>query len=252
MVTGRWPRGTARSISRSLDIYYRDAARTARMDRLNAQFVGRGSLAFDIGAHVGDRSASFLRLGARVVAVEPQPAVFRALTLLIGQRSRATLVRAAVGAEPGNVALFVNSSNPTVSTVSKAFIAAASGAEAWKNEVWDHSVHTAMITLDQLISAHGRPDFIKIDVEGHEHEVLKGLSQPVAALSFEFTTLQRQSATAALRRLMQLGPYRFNASLGEDHELRFATWVNIDHMIAEVERLPEAANSGDIYAILSE
>ena len=36
------------------------------------------SLAFDIGAHVGDRTAAFRRLGARVVAVEPQPAAMRA------------------------------------------------------------------------------------------------------------------------------------------------------------------------------
>ncbi len=45
------------------------------MDRLYRQFVRPGDLVFDVGAHVGDRVASFQRIGARVVAVEPQPAM---------------------------------------------------------------------------------------------------------------------------------------------------------------------------------
>ena len=42
------------------------------MDTLYRRFLRPGDLAFDVGAHVGDRVASFRRLGARVVAVEPQ------------------------------------------------------------------------------------------------------------------------------------------------------------------------------------
>ena len=66
---------TARGIVRSLRIYYGHRARAAAMDRLYSSFVKRGDLVFDIGAHVGDRVAAFRRLGARVVAVEPQPAM---------------------------------------------------------------------------------------------------------------------------------------------------------------------------------
>ena len=49
------------------------------MDALYARFVRPGDLAFDIGAHVGDRIGSFRRLGARVVALEPQPLCARAI-----------------------------------------------------------------------------------------------------------------------------------------------------------------------------
>ncbi len=52
------------------------------------EFVRPGDLAFDIGAHVGDRIGSFRRLGARVVAVEPQPALVRTLRLILRTRSR--------------------------------------------------------------------------------------------------------------------------------------------------------------------
>ena len=56
-------------VLRSLRIYYCDRTRRRAMDTLYRRFLRPGDLAFDIGAHVGDRVASFRRLGARVVAV---------------------------------------------------------------------------------------------------------------------------------------------------------------------------------------
>lgn len=235
-------------IGRSLDVYYRDAARTRRMDALNRVFVGQGGLAFDIGAHVGDRTASFLRLGARVVALEPQPRVFRALRLIHGRAPGATLLPWAIGQNPGEMTLHLNTRNPTVATLAPDFIAAATGAPGWADEVWDAQITVPVTTLDALIARHGTPDFIKIDVEGHEEDVLLGLSAAVPALSFEFTTIQRRCAHACIARLRALGDYRYNLSLGEDHRLRHATWISAADLAAEIDALPDTANSGDVYA----
>lgn len=237
-------------IGRSLDVYYRDAARTQRMDRLNAQFISRGGLAFDIGAHVGDRTASFLRLGASVVALEPQPRVFRALRLIHGRAPRVILRSAAVGAVSGEIDMYLNSDNPTISTASSDLIAAAKGAAAWQGQVWDTQIRVPVTTLDSLIAEHGVPDFVKIDVEGYEAEVLAGLSAPIPALSFEFTTIQRYIAYACIDRLGELARFEFNLSLGEDHALRHMTWVSGPDMRAEIESLSEDTNSGDVYARL--
>lgn len=238
------------AIGRSLDVYYRDSERTARMDALHAQFVQPGGLAFDIGAHVGDRTGSFLRGGARVVAVEPQPHVFRALRLLYAGCEKAMLKRMAIGREAGTLTLHVNSDNPTITTASDDLISAAQTAEMWQGQVWDSKISVPVTTLDQLIAEHGMPDFVKIDVEGHELAVLEGLSTPLPALSFEFTTIQRPIALACFDRLQTLGDYMFNYSLGEDHELTHTAWMEADALAAEVMVLPEAANSGDVFARL--
>ena len=82
---------TLRGIVRSLQLYYGDGERRAAMDLLYGRFVKSGDLVFDIGAHVGDRVAAFRRLGARVVAVEPQPALVKTLKLLYG-RDRGVII----------------------------------------------------------------------------------------------------------------------------------------------------------------
>lgn len=236
------------ALGRSFDVYYRDAARTARMDQLHRQFLAPDDLAFDIGAHVGDRTGSFLRLGANVVVVEPQPRVFRALRLLYGGVPSAVLHCAAVGATPGTMDLYVNSANPTISTASRDLISAANASAQWQGQVWDSTVRVPVTTLEQLITDHGVPNFVKIDVEGYEAQVLRGLSTPIPVLSFEFTTIQRDVARHCLTRMTELGAYEFNLSLGEDHNLRHSDWIDADAMRRELSALPETANSGDIFA----
>lgn len=241
----------ARGVLRSMWIYrWRDPARRRRMAALYARFLGPGELAFDVGAHVGDRVDAFLSLGCRVVAVEPQPALRPLLRALYGRRGDVTLVEAAVGAREGTLELLLNLPNPTVATASPEFVASADGAPGWQGQRWERRVSVPQTTLDALVAAHGRPAFVKIDVEGFEDRVLEGLHEPVPALSFEFTTIQPEVALAALRRCAALGPYRFDASLGESHRLEHGRWLDADAMADWLASLPAEANSGDVYAVL--
>lgn len=243
-------RSRTTALGRSFDVYYRDPERAARMDLLNAQFVPDGGLAFDIGAHVGDRTGSFRRLGARVVAVEPQPHIFRALRLIYHNDPKVTLCQTAIAARQGKLELYINSRNPTVSTGSTDLISAARGSEQWEGQVWDACVTVPMTTLDALIAAHGVPDFTKIDVEGFELQVLQSLTKPVPSLSFEFTTIQRDVALSCLHRIAELGSYIFNLSLGEDHALHLTDWLDAGSLSELLMSLPDSANSGDIFARL--
>jgi FkbM family methyltransferase len=239
---------TAFGVVRSLRLYYGHPARARAMDRLHAQFIAPNDLVFDIGAHVGDRIASFRRLGAQVVAVEPQPALHRTLRLLYGRDPRVTLVPAAVGRASGTAEMRINPRNPTISTLSDAFIAAGRGAAGWRGESWPRALAVRVTALDDLIVAHGRPAFIKLDVEGFEAEALAGLSQPVPALSFEFTTIQRPVALDCLERCTDLGYTEFNAALGESQTL--GAWRDTRAIAEWLAALPHEANSGDVYARL--
>lgn len=241
---------TARATLRSFRIYYGDRRRAAAMDRLYGSFIRSGDLVFDVGAHVGDRVASFRRLGARVVAVEPQPTMVRALRLLYGRSASVAMEAVAVGREPGRTRMLINADNPTVSTVSPAFVEAARDAPGWETQRWNETIDIEVTTLDALIARHGVPAFIKLDVEGFEAEALHGLSHKVSALSFEFTTIQRDVALACIERCSAIGYTRFNAALGESQAL-VGEWIGAGDVAGWLIALPQSANSGDIYAVAS-
>jgi len=240
-----------RAILRSVRIYYGDAQRMREMKRLYSGFVKPGDLVFDVGAHVGDRVRAFRHLGARVIAVEPQPALARTLRLLYGPDRMVTIEQAAVGRQSGTIELNINLDNPTVSTASADFIASAKGAAGWDDQRWTKRIGVPMITLDGLIAAHGTPSFIKIDVEGFEAEALMGLSRAPAALSFEFTLIQREVARACIARCAALGYRGFNAALGESQTFEHDKWVDAEAIAGWLDALPMQANSGDIYARLA-
>lgn len=219
------------------------AAHRRRVRAFFGQFVGRDDLAFDIGANDGRYTGVFIELGARVVAVEPNPSLARVLR----ERFHAPVEEVAVGAEPGVAELHLADAD-ILSTLSTEWMEIAR-REQLSNEWSGETIVVPVSTLDALIARHGVPDYVKIDVEGYEREVLRGLSRAVSIVSFEVQGPALHMAADCVRILDALAAYEFSVSPLDQYGLATA-WLPGEQLL---ELLPTLLGNGhgDVFARLS-
>jgi FkbM family methyltransferase len=228
-------------------------AHRQRMLRFYAQFVREGDLCFDVGANLGSRVEVFLRLGATVVAVEPQRQCVDYLRMRYARNRRVILVPAGLADHEGEQTLRINQQDSPTASMSPDHIAAITVSRDLVDYVWDVVETVSVTTLDHLIAVYGKPAFCKIDVEGFEHQVLQGLTQPLGALSFEYTTDFVEPALDCVSYLSRLGSYIFNFSPVESMTMGLSAWTDGTGMHQALARMAtNRPSSGDVYALLED
>ena len=235
-------------LARSL-VIYRRPGRQRSLRKFYERFVEPGDLVFDVGAHLGDRTSAFSALGASVIALEPQPKLFRWLKRLTSSDENVICLDQAVGSEPGTLELAASLANPTVASLSKEWTSRVSHGQAGFESVrWDRQIPVDVTTLDCLIERFGDPAFCKIDVEGFEPEVLKGLSRPLPALSIEFLNGALDQTMACVDILAALDKYRYQVVKGEQRTFFLHEWLDADEIKQWLAAGAGGLSSGDLYA----
>jgi FkbM family methyltransferase len=191
-----------------------EAYRARRIRRFLPPEVRAGELAFDVGANVGEWSAVMRRAGARVVAVEPQADCADAMRDHFAGDPGIEIVESAVGDWIGVGSLRPATTSSEHASMSSDWRETAIGRGYMQPDTWLDPVEVPVITLDALIEEHGVPSFCKVD-EGFEPEALRGLSQPLRAIAFEFHRELPQAIEQCIERLAELGSYRYTLFAGE-------------------------------------
>ncbi len=216
-----------------------------QQQRFYRQFIHQGDLCFDVGANMGSRTETFSKLGAKVIAIEPTQNCCQILKAKFDNKPNIKLLQIALGAEIGKGTLHLANYHE-VSTLSTLFIEQYSHQE--KHPIsWDKTVQVPLSTLDQLIQEYGLPTFCKIDVEGYETEVLKGLSQPIPYLSFEYNDRLKNKALECLDILSKFPDLSYNFSPYESMQLSLNKWKNQVDFYQYLQDLPSDVLTGDIY-----
>jgi len=211
------------------------------------QIFGVGATVFDIGAHNGHITHTYLNVGAgAVIAVEPQPVEANNIREKYKDDERVTVVECAVSSKNGEDLLHTCQ----CSTLSSLNARWKTGR--FSQYSWDKQIKVKTVTLDSLILEYGLPAFIKIDTEGGEFGVLSGLSVPVNAMSFEFVSEFMDDAARCINLITLLGNYSFNYSVGNPAFLRFQSqdWLDNSGLFRLLHsRISENADMwGDIHA----
>ena len=125
----------------------------------------------------------------------------------------------------------------------------------WSNGDWDKNTEVKTTTLDVLVTTYGIPDFIKIDTEGSEYDIICGLNRPFTALSFEYHIWDFQKVQRIFNSAI-LSPeeYEYNLSKDETFEFRFTNWTTREEILAYMDpyvngktKIEINEDYGDIY-----
>lgn len=216
--------------------------RRRKMLKAYSKFICAGDLVFDVGAHTGDITGIFLELGATVICVEPQHSCVKALNERFMDSKNVVIIQKGLGSKIGKLNLSVCEEAPTISTFSKKW---KSGR--FSGYKWERKLTVPITTLDSLIDKFGTPKFCKIDVEGFELEVLKGLNSKIPFISFEFTKEFLEDARLCINHVLFLGPARFNFSLGDKFQLNSRDWLDADQLLSQLKAVRDKNMWGDIY-----
>jgi FkbM family methyltransferase len=215
-----------------------------------SQFINPGDIVFDIGANVGVRTDIFLKLGAHVIAVEPNPKCVRDIERIYGCKSL-FIEQCAIGNAEGTVELMIGD-HCELSTTSPEWLKVAKKSPRFACHQWRETIKVPVRTLNSLVQAWGLPNFVKIDVEGSEAEVLQSLSQPIPCLSFEFNIEFISQACKCIENISLMENACFNVVLEESFEFCFTEWISnsqiIKWLVSDQNR--SLLTYGDIYVRL--
>jgi hypothetical protein len=102
-------------------------------------------------------------------------------------------------------------------------------------------VEVETITLEELIRTYGRPFYIKIDVEGHEAKVLRGLKSVVPFVSFEVNLPEFKpeaiECAGLLEQLSQSG--RFNYTVDCRAGMASPVWLEYEAFLRLIDSCKE-------------
>ena len=141
-------------------------------------------LIFDVGANLGKKSAIFSTLSKKVIAFEPSEKLFDYIRKRF-KNSHVELFNCALGSTVSSSEFYEINGNEAYNSLSKKHIETT---VTKRNISTIELVNTRKVNveiIENFIRKFGVPVYIKIDVEGYEYEVIKGLKTPVPLISFE-------------------------------------------------------------------
>ena len=179
---------------------------------------------FDIGANRGDAVAAGIERGYKVIALEPGPVVFKNLVSNFIYDKNVVPLKYAVSDSDYETIEFYEAVEDGLSTINKDWLTLDTMPYVDKEF---RTIKCLTITIDTLAKIYGKPDLIKIDVEGAEWSVFRGMKKKYGKLAFEWTNVTIGEHQSQIEYLEKLGYTEIGPQFIEHHLQEPKKWYPI-------------------------
>lgn len=201
---------------------------------------------FDIGANVGKWSQSNISFCKQIIAVEASPTTYSKLVTNIRNTPNIICLNYAVCNSDKEYIEFYNCSADTLSTLNRDWLDSTNSR--FYNQYTYNTVRCKTITLDSLIAQYGKPELIKIDVEGGEYQCLSSLTQRVDNICFEWASETNDITFQCLEFLEKLGYTEFALQYQDSYTYRPQFYRNVDIVKRALQNTTPKKEWGMIWA----
>jgi FkbM family methyltransferase len=209
--------------------------------------LNENDLVFDVGCNIGNKTAEYLMYNTKVIGFEPQPNCVKQLINRFKDSNNVIIEPIGLDAKKGESFIY-EASHDTISSMSEEFINTVK-KERFNGYNWGNKIPIKVNKLDNMIRKYGKPKYIKIDVEGYELNVLKGLTYPIDVISIEFTPELCQTSIDCINYMESInGECIYNYGYREDKDFKFENWLSKNEMIEYISSIHDYNfEFGDIY-----
>ncbi len=229
------------------DFYYKMRGGNSQRRKFLTQFFATGSLCFDVGANVGEMADLFRSIGVKVIAIEPHKECAAYLRKKYRCDDHVIVVEKAISFQEGLSEMYFCAANQ-LSTLSRGFMTAVRDSRRFGELPSFEKNSVITTTLEGMIKEYGRPDFLKVDVEGGEYEVLKNLKSRIPYICFEYTFPEsRQVFELCIKHLDGLGHAEYNITDLDFKSFIFPEWSSSRRLFELLNKEFEKSSSGNVY-----
>lgn len=188
------------------------------------------NLVFDIGSNVGNTVGYLLTRSNKIISFEPIPSLAEHIKSYFNTQ-KVEVVQKGVSDIVGTKTFHISNMGGVLSTFEDDWM---TKSRFTGNGSWDTQIQVETTTLDNIIDEYGIPDFVKVDVEGHEYHTFCGLTKLLehTLFGFEWAEEMFNQTIKVIEHAIGLGYTKFAYTHGDDlrqiDTLQFKTWEELD------------------------